>query len=77
MTTVTYDSIAETFTMTKGAWSNTCPISDLPKWLVFYRQQQVYSRAMPRATTTASRRSNTSPPLYMPQAGCEDEQTKG
>jgi len=39
-TTATYDSAAGTFTMTKGAWSMTSPISDLPKWLAFYRRQQ-------------------------------------
>lgn len=37
---VTYDSAAGTFTMAKGGWTNTYPISDLPKWLAFYRKQQ-------------------------------------
>ena len=38
---VVYDPIAGTFTMSKGSWKNTYPISDLPKWLDFYRTQQV------------------------------------
>ncbi len=38
---VTFDSAAGTFTMAKGAWTNTYPIADLPKWLEFYRTQQV------------------------------------
>jgi hypothetical protein len=29
-----------TFTLTKGPWSGTFPIEDLPKWLAFYRRQQ-------------------------------------
>ncbi|SUU90811.1 hypothetical protein EDC40_101277 [Aminobacter aminovorans] len=37
---VTYDSAAGTFTMANGAWTNTYPISDLPQWLAFYRNQQ-------------------------------------
>lgn len=37
---VTYDSAAGTFTMANGAWTNTYPISELPKWLAFYRRQQ-------------------------------------
>jgi hypothetical protein len=39
-TTATYDLVAGTFTLSKGPWSGTFPISDLPKWLDFYRQQQ-------------------------------------
>ena len=39
-TTVTIDSTGGTFTMTKGSWSGTFPISDLPKWLAFYRRQR-------------------------------------
>lgn len=38
---VTSDSAAGTFTMSNGAWTNTYPIGDLPKWLEFYRNQQV------------------------------------
>ncbi|WP_280821499.1 hypothetical protein [Pseudaminobacter soli (ex Li et al. 2025)] len=37
---MTHDSAAETFTMTKGAWTNTYPISDLSKWINFYRLQR-------------------------------------
>ncbi len=37
---ITYDSTAGTFTMAKSGWTNTYPISDLPKWLAFYRKQQ-------------------------------------
>lgn len=39
-TTATYDSTTETITMTKGAWAQTFPVDDLPKWLAFYRLQQ-------------------------------------
>lgn len=38
--TVTIDSTAGTFTHQKAAWSGTFPLSDLPKWLAFYRQMQ-------------------------------------
>lgn len=38
--TITIDSDAGTFTMTKGVWSGTFPVSDIPKWLAFYRRQQ-------------------------------------
>ncbi|MGN6142285.1 MAG: hypothetical protein ACTHOP_01710 [Mesorhizobium sp.] len=38
--TTAYDSEAGTFTITKGVWSGTFPISDLPKWLDFYRRQR-------------------------------------
>lgn len=37
---ITIDSTSGTFTHTKGAWTGTFPISDLPRWLVFYRGQQ-------------------------------------
>lgn len=39
-TTATYDSETGTFTLFKGPWSGTFPISDLPKWLDFYRRQR-------------------------------------
>jgi len=39
-TTATYDSTAGTFTLSKGPWSGTFPICDLPKWLDFYRRQR-------------------------------------
>jgi hypothetical protein len=39
-TEVTYDSTAGTFTMTKGSWTNTYPVSDVQKWIDFYRRQQ-------------------------------------
>jgi hypothetical protein len=37
-TAATYDSEAGTFTLTKGTWSGTFPIDDLPKCLAFYRR---------------------------------------
>lgn len=40
-TTATYDSTAGSFTLVKDQWRGTFPIADLPKWLTFYRQQQV------------------------------------
>jgi len=39
-TTATYDSQTGTFTLSKGPWSGRFPISDLPKWLDFYRRQR-------------------------------------
>lgn len=30
----------QTFTLTRGAWSNTYPVADLAKWLAFYRDQK-------------------------------------
>lgn len=39
-TIATYDSAASTFTLTKGIWSGTFPIDDLPGWLAFYRDQR-------------------------------------
>ncbi|EXL06469.1 hypothetical protein BG46_17085 [Brucella anthropi] len=30
----------KSFKMTRGAWSSDYPISDLSKWLAFYRLQQ-------------------------------------
>lgn len=36
-----YHPESRTFTMSKGSWSNTYPISQLQKWLDFYREQQV------------------------------------
>lgn len=38
--TITIDSASRTYTHTKGAWSGTFPITDLPRWLTFYRKQQ-------------------------------------
>ncbi len=35
-----YDSETGTFTLSKGPWSGTFPISDLLKWLDFYRRQR-------------------------------------
>ncbi|GHC16285.1 MULTISPECIES: hypothetical protein [Gemmobacter] len=29
----------QSFTLTRGAWSNSYPLADLPKWLAFYRKQ--------------------------------------
>lgn len=39
-TTTAIDSTGKTFTMAKGSWSSTFPISDLGKWLEFYRRQR-------------------------------------
>ncbi len=39
-TTATYDSENGTFTVEKDKWRGTFPISDLPNWLEFYRQQR-------------------------------------
>lgn len=39
-TTVTHDPIAETFTLSKGEWSNTYGIETLSYWLGWYRQQR-------------------------------------
>lgn len=39
-TTITIDSAAGTFTMRRGAWSGTFPVSELWTWLDFYRSQQ-------------------------------------
>lgn len=36
----TYHPETETFTLKSGAWSNTYPILDLPKWLSFYRRMK-------------------------------------
>ncbi len=38
-TTATYDSAAGTFTIEKGIWRGTFPITELPKWVNFYRGQ--------------------------------------
>lgn len=35
-----HDPQARTFTMKGRAWFNTYPITDLPKWLTFYRRMQ-------------------------------------
>ncbi|RWC26659.1 MAG: hypothetical protein EOS27_24460 [Mesorhizobium sp.] len=40
-TNVTYESETGTFTIVKDQWRGTFPISELPKWLEFYRQQRV------------------------------------
>jgi hypothetical protein len=39
-TTATYDSEAGTFTLVRDTWHGIFPISDMPKWLDFYRRQQ-------------------------------------
>ena len=39
-TTVTIDSASGMVTMTKGVWTGTFPVSDIPKWLSFYKLQQ-------------------------------------
>jgi len=39
-TTVTIDSAAGSVTMTRRDWTGTFPVSDIPKWLDFYRGQQ-------------------------------------
>lgn len=38
--TITIDSTTGTFTHSRRDWSGTFPLSDLPKWLAFYRDQQ-------------------------------------
>lgn len=38
--TIIIDSASRTYTHTKGAWSGTFPITDMPRWLTFYRKQQ-------------------------------------
>lgn len=38
--TATYNADTKTFTMAAGGWTNTYPISELPKWLEFYRTQR-------------------------------------
>lgn len=37
--TAILDPDGTTFTMSGGDWSGTYPVSDLPKWLRFYRRQ--------------------------------------
>lgn len=39
----------KSFTLQRGAWSNTYPVEDLPKWLAFYREQP---RLFPKAGET-------------------------
>jgi hypothetical protein len=36
----TIDSEKGTITLTKGVWSGSFPIADIPHWLAFYRRQQ-------------------------------------
>lgn len=36
----------QSFTLTRGAWSNTYPLSELPKWQAFYHDQK---RLFPKA----------------------------
>ncbi|MGN6303585.1 MAG: hypothetical protein ACTHNH_02130 [Mesorhizobium sp.] len=36
----TTDSETGTVTLTKGVWSGSFPIADIPHWLAFYRRQQ-------------------------------------
>ena len=38
-TTATLDPDGTTFTMARGAWANSYPLTDLPKWIAFYRRQ--------------------------------------
>jgi len=38
--TATVDSTSGTFTLTKGVWTGSFPVADLPKWLAFYRRQR-------------------------------------
>ena len=35
----TYNSAAGTFTLEKGKWRGTFPITDLTNWVNFYREQ--------------------------------------
>lgn len=39
-TTVILDPDRTSFTMKRGVWSSSYPVSDLPKWTAFYRRQQ-------------------------------------
>ena len=39
-TTAILDPDRKSFTMTRGVWSSSYPISDLLKWTAFYRRQQ-------------------------------------
>jgi len=39
----------QSFTLARGAWSNSYPLADLPKWLAFYREQP---RLFPKAGDT-------------------------
>lgn len=39
-TTAIIDSANGIITMTRGAWSQTFAIADLPEWLAFYRRQR-------------------------------------
>lgn len=39
-TTAILDPDRKSFTVTRGVWSSSYPISDLPKWTAFYRRQQ-------------------------------------
>ena len=39
-TTATYDSATGMVTITRGAWSHTFPVADLPIQIAFYRLQQ-------------------------------------
>jgi hypothetical protein len=38
-TTAVLEADGKTFTITRGAWSNSYPLNDLPKWIAFYRRQ--------------------------------------
>lgn len=38
-TTAILDPEGTTFTVARGAWTNTYPLADLPKWIAFYRRQ--------------------------------------
>lgn len=39
-TTVILDPDRKSFAMRRGEWTSRYPVSDLPKWLAFYRRQQ-------------------------------------
>jgi hypothetical protein len=42
MTTIAIlDEAGATFTIRRGSWESTFPLSDLPKWIAFYQRQMV------------------------------------
>lgn len=38
-TTAVLDLNSVSFTMARGAWTNSYPLTELPKWIAFYRRQ--------------------------------------
>lgn len=38
-TSAVLDPDGATFTMARGAWANTYPVAEMPKWIAFYRRQ--------------------------------------